>query len=412
MADCYDSLTKVKLPIFLSALPIFLATGISMLAADLCLPAIPLLPNALRGDEVGAQCTLAAFFATFALGQLVFGALADRYDRRWILTGGLSSFAAVSVACALAWNMTALIWLRAAQGLAASAGTAVTPALLREAGDDQVVVRLIAMVSSLESALPILAPILGAWLVLQFGWASTFWLMALVAVLSLIALGRARIPAAPPHNPERPPAYVRYLRLMCRRRFMGYQLSHASSLSAWLVFIMAAPYLMVSHLGHATSAFVIMQVVLTMAFVVSANRTGSLSKRFGIDRVIVVGAVLQLISGLAFGLLVGFREAWLGPFSLTVSMLPMVIGMGLRMAPGFTRAMSFAGPYTGTAGGLMRFTAMGLSALGTQVVAPSLPNGPGGLVVVQLGLCLASIALLPVAMKPEMTPSSRLSHSR
>ena len=38
----------------LLALPVFLATGASMLSTDLYLPAIPFLPAALNGDEVGA----------------------------------------------------------------------------------------------------------------------------------------------------------------------------------------------------------------------------------------------------------------------------------------------------------------------------------------------------------------------
>ena len=43
--------------IFLLALSVFLAAGSSMVATDLYLPAIPILPDALNGDEVGAQAT-------------------------------------------------------------------------------------------------------------------------------------------------------------------------------------------------------------------------------------------------------------------------------------------------------------------------------------------------------------------
>ena len=98
--------------ILILALPVFLAAGTSMVATDRDLPAIPILPEALNGDEVGAQYTLAAFFATFAIGQLVFGALADLYDRRLILTWAFAAFAASSVACALAETMNMLIALR------------------------------------------------------------------------------------------------------------------------------------------------------------------------------------------------------------------------------------------------------------------------------------------------------------
>ena len=90
---------------------------------------------------------MAAFFATFAVGQLVFGTLADLYDRRLILIWSLVVFALSSMACAMAETMDMLIVLRAIQGFVASAGTALAPALLREAGDGSVVVRLISIVS-------------------------------------------------------------------------------------------------------------------------------------------------------------------------------------------------------------------------------------------------------------------------
>ena len=141
--------------IFLLALPVFLAASSSMLATDLYLPAIPFLPDALNGDAVGAQYTLAVFFATFAVGQLVFGAMADLYDRRLILTGALTAFALASAACALAETMDMLIFMRAIQGFSAAAGTALAPAILREAGDDSVVVRLTSIVSSVAGHFPI-----------------------------------------------------------------------------------------------------------------------------------------------------------------------------------------------------------------------------------------------------------------
>ena len=387
--------------IFLLALPVFLAAASSMLATDLYLPAIPILPEVLNGDAVGAQYTLAIFFATFAVGQLVFGAMADLYDRGLILTWSLAAFAIASAACALAESMDTLILLRAIQGFAASAGTALAPALLREAGDDSVVVRLTSIVSSMESVLPAMAPILGAWLISIFGWPSTFWFMTIIALLTILAFQRLTLPAAPPPDADRPSASVRYWRLLKKRRFMGYQVSHALAFTGLIVFIMASPYLLVTHLGHTTTAFVAMQATLILAFVIVANLAGKLTDHFGIDRVIAAGAVFQMISGVAFLGVVLFKPEWLGPVSFTLTMLPMAIGLGFRGGPGFARAMAFCGNHTGSAGGLMMFTAMGMSAVGTQLVAPYLVDGALALALSIVVLCTISLALLPIAMKPE-----------
>lgn len=387
--------------ILLLALPVFLAAASSMLATDLYLPAIPFLPDALDGDAVGAQYTLAAFFATFAVGQLVFGAMADLYDRRLILTWTLCAFALASAACALATSMDTLIVLRAIQGFAASAGTALAPAMLREAGDDSLVVRLTSIVSSMEAVLPAMAPIIGAWLVTAFGWPSTFWFMMGTALITIAAFQTVTLPSPPPPDPDRPSALMRYWRLLKTRRFMGYQLSHALAFTGLIIFIMASPYLLVTYMGHTTMAFVIMQVVLIIAFVIVANLAGMLTDRYGIDRIIVIGAVLQFVSGLLLLALVAFKPEWLSPTSFTLAMLPLAIGLGFRGGPGFAKAMAYCGKHTGSAGGLMMFTAMGLSALGTQFVAPSLVDGPLVLAIMVLGLCTVSLALLPMAMIPD-----------
>lgn len=397
--------------VFLLALPVFLATGSSMLATDLYLPAIPILPEILNGDAAGAQYTLAVFFATFAVGQLVFGTMADLYNRRTILTWSLSAFALASVACAMAESMETLILLRAIQGFAAAAGTALAPAILREAGDDSIVVRLTSVVSSMEAALPAMAPVLGAWLVVAFGWESTFWLMAIIAVLTVMALQALSLPSPPPRDPDRPSAATRYWRLMKSRRFMGYQVSHALAFTGLIVFIMSSPYLLVTYLGETTTAFVVMQASLIVAFVIVANLAGKLTDRFGIDQVIMVGAIFQFISGVLFLGLVLFFTDHLGPVSFTLTMLPMAIGLGFRGGPGFARAMAFSGKHTGSAGGLMMFTAMGMSAIGTQLVAPYLVDGPLAVAIAVIVFCTLSLALLPIALKPdpEKDPQSDLS---
>lgn len=389
--------------ILLLALPVFLASGASMLATDLYLPAIPVLPEVLGGDAAGAQYTLAAFFATFAVGQLVFGAMADLYDRRLIIIWAMIAFALSSAACAMATDMNTLIVLRAIQGFVASAGTALAPAILREAGDDGVVVRLVSVVTSMEAALPALAPVIGAWLVLTFTWASTFWVVAGAAALTMVAFLGIPLPSPPPQDPDRPNALTRYGRLLKMRRFMGYQLSAGFAFGGLIVFIMAAPYLLVTYYGEPTSSFVVMQLVLIVGFVVSANLAGRLTDRFGIDRVIVAGTLLQNVSAAVFLMIILIKPEWLGGVSFTVAMLPLAIGIGLRNGPGFARALFFAGKHTGSAGGLMMFTGMGLASVGTQIVAPFLVVGPLSVGVAVMVMSVLSAVVLPLAFKPEAT---------
>ena len=76
---------------------------------------------------------------------------------------------------------------------------------------------------------------------------------------------------------------------------MGHQVSHAFAFTGLVVFIMAAPYLLVTYLGHTTMAFIVMQICLIVPFVIVANLAGKLTDCFGIDAEVVV--VVLIASG-------------------------------------------------------------------------------------------------------------------
>ncbi|MBL8655328.1 MAG: MFS transporter, partial [Alphaproteobacteria bacterium] len=56
--------------------------AIGPLSTDLYLPSLPAIGKALDADVAHVQLTLSAYMCAFALVQLVYGPLSDRYGRR------------------------------------------------------------------------------------------------------------------------------------------------------------------------------------------------------------------------------------------------------------------------------------------------------------------------------------------
>jgi DHA1 family bicyclomycin/chloramphenicol resistance-like MFS transporter len=77
-------------------------TGFGPLSTDLYLPALPGLVPAFGSDVATVQLTLSVFLVGFAVSQLVYGPVSDRFGRRPALLAGISLFIAGTVACALA----------------------------------------------------------------------------------------------------------------------------------------------------------------------------------------------------------------------------------------------------------------------------------------------------------------------
>jgi MFS transporter, DHA1 family, multidrug resistance protein len=393
----------MKNPYILS-LPIALATITVMLATDLYLPAVPSLHETLGGTAVDGQYTLASFIAAFAVGQLIIGALGDRYDKRIIMVVSLGAFSVVSLLCAVATDMTALIVLRGLQGFVSAAGVALAPAMIRELGDEMTTIKLIGFVSSVEALIPALAPALGAWLIVLYGWEVTFFIVSATALMVtgvfLFMPARAEKPAQAKLDH---PVLI-YAKLLANRRFMAFTLGHAFGIGALMTFIFAAPYVMTTLYGRGIDSFVWMQAFLIGSFILAANLGGPFAQKVGVGAAITTGSLVQLAGGLGLLSLSLLHDAP-STAAMTVAMIPVNAGLGLRAGSTFTRAMDAANAPDGSTGALMIFLISLVMSAGTALVAPYLQLGLWTVGIAVTAQLVLSVALLVAgtarAVKPQ-----------
>ena len=91
------------------------------LSIDMYLPALPVIAAQYNVPDGSAQMTLSTYILGFALGQLLYGPMADSLGRKPVILGGTLVFAAAAVACALSQTIDMLIVMRFFHGLAAAA---------------------------------------------------------------------------------------------------------------------------------------------------------------------------------------------------------------------------------------------------------------------------------------------------
>lgn len=92
-------------------------TAFAPMSIDMYLPSLPAIAAAFATDSAAAQYTLASFFIGLALGQAVYGPLADRYGRKPPLYAGLALYIVASIGCALAPDIATLTVLRFVQAI-------------------------------------------------------------------------------------------------------------------------------------------------------------------------------------------------------------------------------------------------------------------------------------------------------
>ncbi len=336
-------------------------TAVSSASNAQYLPSLPGIAVSLNTTPSMVQLTLSVFMVAYALAQLVWGPLADRYGRRPMLLAGLGLYVASSVACAEATSIEALIAFRLLQALAACAAPVLARAVVRDLYELKDAARVMAYVSAAFSLAPILSPILGAFLEQNFGWRSNFVFMmgfgSLVFVTVWLVLPETQRHRAAPIRALR--VAREYAALFAHRKFTGYTLCIACGFGQIFVFNSVAPFYFIDVLGLKPTGFALVYGGVTAGFGGGAYLAARVTPRLGIDRTILTGAILSLAASAA---LAAFGET--GVAGIVLPMVAVGLGSGLVMPNSQAGAIAPFPTRAGAASAMVGFMQMAVAAGG------------------------------------------------
>jgi MFS transporter, DHA2 family, methylenomycin A resistance protein len=180
--------------------PIIAATSFGFVVTQLDVTivnvALPRIASDLSVHVAGLQWVVDAYTLPFAVLMLSAGVLGDRFGSRRAYLIGLTIFAAASLACGVAPNVTTLIAARAAQGAAAALLIPSSLALLNHAaaGDHSLRARAVGLWTAGGSVAIAAGPVTAGVLVATMGWRSIFLINLPLCAVG-IALTLRSVPA-------------------------------------------------------------------------------------------------------------------------------------------------------------------------------------------------------------------------
>lgn len=362
---------------------IVLGTVLGLAGTDLVLPAVPGLPESIPGTLAQSQLVLAGFTAGTALGLLIFGELGARFNQKPLLIVALFGYGLFSLYAAQSQTIMDLVGVRFVQGFFAAAPAVFAPGMIRALFDERRALRALGLTGSIESVVPALAPVFGAWLLTFWDWRASFYLTAVLTILlSVCWVFIPRLHATSVGVIPR----ASYLSLMRSPVFLRYALSQALTLGGLLIFVFGAPTVMTVVMGGTLSDFITMQVIGISLFIVASNSAHFVVDRFGNEGTILFGSSMAALGSIAiviYSLLTTEHD----PMWLWLLFSFVNLGLGIRGPPGFYRAIIAADDSDARGAALVILFVFLTTAGGTAALAPFITLG---LVPLAATACIAS----------------------
>lgn len=354
--------------------------------------------SSLRGPSIFASLSL--FLAGFALGQLFWGPLSDRYGRKPVLLSGLAIFAAGCLGMLWVHNATLMLALRFLQAIGVCAAAVTWQAMVADYYPAQRTNRIFATIMPLVGLSPALAPLLGSWLLVHFEWQAIF--ATLFAITLLLMLPALRLKAAA-KSVVVTQQKITFLALLRSREYSGNVLIYAACSASFFAWLTGSPFIL-HEMGYGPTAIGLSYIPQTIAFLVGGYGCRALLQKWSGQQMLPWLLVIFAVS-VAATWLVGLQThaslvALMIPFCMMAvvngGIYPIVVAQALKPFP----------QATGRAAALQNTLQLGLCFL-TSLLVSALIATP---LLTTTSVMLVSIGLAGIGYRlqqtPELTPHS------
>lgn len=331
------------------------------LGTHMFIPALPDAASDLGASKAAIQLTISVYVIGLAVGQLIYGPLADYFGRRPVLVGGLTLYVLAGIAAALAPDVNALIGARLFQALGACGTLVLGRAMARDLAGAQAAAGRLALLNVIVSGGPAVAPVIGALLSLWLDWRAVVATPSLIGLI-LLALVYWRVPETVQAGRELGVRTLarEYGHLVRTPLFLCNAVGGGCTTTALYGFLAAAPFIF-QQMGRtaAEAGFWCGTVAISVAS--GSAMAQRLVRHFTVSRLLIGASLVGATGGLAL-LTVG-ATGQLSVAAVMVAITIFAIGNGLSSPLALSRSVGINPRLIGSAAGLHGFMQQGIGAL-------------------------------------------------
>ena len=317
------------------------------MATDMYSAAFPQITADLATNSTMLGFTLTTFFVGYASGQVLGGAISDQIGRRRpIVAGGIIALVG-SMICVFTPSIWVLLVGRVFQGLGGGVASSVARAILVDVARGKTLARAMSLIQAIVGFAPMLAPVLGAFIITHATWRVVFWALAAFTLL-MAALAWFVVPESLPEERRHPGGIPRFfsglVQVVHIRPFVGFMLTNAFSSFCMFGYISNATYVLQESLGLSpfqySLVFAFNALVPTLLALVNVRLITRFEPRVLIAvglALAALGVVTLVVSATALGLALVPTCAG---FMLIMSANAFIFGNAASLALGQSRELA------------------------------------------------------------------------
>ncbi|MDG2915466.1 Bcr/CflA family multidrug efflux MFS transporter [Bisgaard Taxon 10/6] len=296
------------------------------LGVDMYLPSFLNIARDLQVNAEQVQHTLTFFTFGMAAGQLFWGPVGDSYGRKPIILLGVLVAAVVAFILTGVNSIQNFTALRFTQGFFGSAPVVLVGALLRDLFDKNELSKMMSIITLIFMIAPLLAPIIGGYIVKFFHWHMIFYVICMMGLLSalLVLLVIPETHRRENRIPLRLNIVARnFVTLWQQKEVLGYMLSSGLGFGGIFAFLTAGSIVYIGLYGVPVDQFGYFFMLNIAMMTISSMANGRFVQKVGAERMLRIGLVVQCCAGLFL-----ISVAW-----FDLGFWPMALGVALFVGP-------------------------------------------------------------------------------
>lgn len=265
---------------WLVILVLSLLTALEPLSIDLYLPGFLSISETFRTTTQAVQISLSTFLGGFAIGQLFWGPLADRFGRKKPILLSLFIFIIASIGCIYVHTIEQMWIMRFIQAIGGCGGIVISRAVVTDYFDRSKTLKIYSLLALIMGVAPIIAPVIGNAVLKYLSWEGLFEAMAALGIL-LFLLTLFCLPETHQKKAEvkaGSSVLKDYWSILNNRKFVVYALIAGIVNGALMIYVANGPFLIMEKGGFSSDGFSIVFSVNAFGLMVSSYLTNVFQK--------------------------------------------------------------------------------------------------------------------------------------